>query len=130
MRRILRASIRLKGFQGPNRLEIKRLQTHISSQILPSDARHNLASILMLSHVRLYVFMIRADFALQNPRQATVSYTSSSTFVNARERLPWPEELVGVGLSSESIGSSFTPLSSGIIVASQILYPGGSEIVV
>lgn len=36
----------------------------------------------------------------------------------------------GVGLSLDSQELSFTPLSSGIIVASQTLYPGGSAIVV
>ncbi|KAH0370993.1 hypothetical protein KCU65_g2262, partial [Aureobasidium melanogenum] len=36
----------------------------------------------------------------------------------------------GLGLSSGSMELSFTPLNSGIIVASQTLYPGGSAIVV
>lgn len=36
----------------------------------------------MLSHIRLYVFFMRAALALQIPRQATTSYTNSSTSVN------------------------------------------------
>lgn len=37
----------------------------------------------MLYYVRLYVFLIKAAFALQIPRQAAVSYTNSSTSVTA-----------------------------------------------
>lgn len=38
-RRILLASIRLKDAQDHNRLYSKELQKHISSQMLPSDAK-------------------------------------------------------------------------------------------